>query len=123
MALREFEGPGGHRWKAWDVTAGQIHPKTRAEDYMRDLADGWIVFERVDGEEKRRLCPYPVDWQSCSDEEVAALCARAEIVTKRLTPPLGSWKIGDTPIGPAKSPQRKPPSRDGDNAGDDRPRR
>ena len=22
MALREFEGPGGVRWKAWDVTAG-----------------------------------------------------------------------------------------------------
>ena len=55
MALREFTGPDGYRWKAWDVTAAQIHPKTRAEDYMRDLADGWIVFERVDGEEKRRL--------------------------------------------------------------------
>ena len=123
MALREFEGPGGHRWKAWDVTAGQIHPKTRAEDYMRDLADGWIVFERVDGEEKRRLCPYPSDWQSWSDDEVAALCARAEVVTKRLTPPLGSWKIGDTPIGPAKSAPRKPPSRDADGAGDERPRR
>ncbi|HET9002588.1 MAG TPA: hypothetical protein VFN39_01185 [Gemmatimonadaceae bacterium] len=123
MALREFEGPGGHRWKAWDVTAGQIHPKTRAEDYMRDLADGWIVFERVDGAEKRRLCPYPVDWQSWSDDEVAALCARAEVVTKRLTPPLGSWKIGDTPIGPPQSSPRKPPSRDTDGAGDERPRR
>ena len=100
MALREFDGPGGFRWKAWDVTAGQIHPKTRAEDYMRDLAEGWIVFERVDGEEKRRLCPYPADWQACSDGEVAELCQQAEIVKKRLTPPLGSWKIGDAPIGP-----------------------
>ena len=100
MSLREFEGPGGVRWKAWDVTAGQIHPKTRAEDYMRDLAEGWIVFERVDGEEKRRLCPYPDDWQSRADEEVAALCEKAEIVKKRLTPPLGSWKIGDEPIAP-----------------------
>ena len=123
MALREFEGPGGHRWKAWDVTAGQIHPKTRAEDYMRDLADGWIVFERVDGEEKRRLCPYPSDWQSWSDDEVAALCARADVVTKRLTPPLGSWKIGDTPIAPAKSSPRKPPSSERDRDRDDHPRR
>jgi hypothetical protein len=123
MALREFEGPGGHRWKAWDVTAGQIHPKTRAEDYMRDLADGWIVFERIDGEEKRRLCPYPSDWQSWSDDEVAALCARAEVVTKRLTPPLGSWKIGDTPIAPAKSSPRKPPSSERDRDRDDQPRR
>ena len=100
MALREFDGPGGLRWKAWDVTAGQIHPKTRAEDYMRDLAEGWIVFERVDGEEKRRLCPYPDDWQGLPDPEIAALCAKAEIVKKRLTPPLGGWKIGDAPVAP-----------------------
>ena len=120
MALREFEGPGGHRWKAWDVTAGQIHPKTRAEDYMRDLADGWIVFERVDGVEKRRLCPYPPDWQGWSDEDVAALCARAEIVTKRLTPPLGAWKVGDTPVAPTR---KFSPPRPRDIDGDDRPRR
>lgn len=124
MALREFDGPGGHRWKAWDVTAGQIHPKTRAEDYMRDLADGWIVFERVDCEEKRRLCPYPADWQSWSDAEVAALCERAEIVTKRLTPPLGAWKIGDAPVGPPKRTRDKQaPLRADGRARDDPPDR
>jgi hypothetical protein len=130
MALREFDGPGGHRWKAWDVTSAQIHPKTRAEDYMRDLADGWIVFERVDGEEKRRLSPYPAGWQSCSDEEVAALCASAEIVTRRLTPPLGAWKIGDAPVGPASPPAPGKPrprgigsERRGDHGSDGHPGR
>jgi hypothetical protein len=111
MALREFDGPGGNRWKAWDVTAAQIHPKTRAEDYMRDFADGWIVFERVDGQEKRRLSQYPPNWQSGSDEEVAALCERAEIVTRRLTPPLGAWKVGDAPIAPTSHPADKKPDR------------
>ena len=121
MALREFDGPGGHRWKAWDVTAAQIHPKTRAEDYMRDFADGWIVFERVDGEEKRRLSHYPADWQSGSDEDVAALCERAEVVTRRLTPPLGSWKIGDAPIAPASQPAPRKSARADD--GGEQPRR
>ena len=121
MALREFDGPDGHRWKAWDVTAAQIHPKTRAEDYMRDFADGWIVFERVDGEEKRRLSHYPTDWQSGSDEEVAALCERAELVTRRLTPPLGSWKIGDAPIAPEPRSATRSSARTDD--GDDQPRR
>ena len=117
MALREFTGPDGHRWKAWDVTAGQIHPKTRAEDYMRDLADGWIVFERVDGEEKRRLSHYPPNWQSGSDDDVAALWARAEVVTKRLTPPLGAWKIGDAPLGPTRgAADKQPPRRDANGA-------
>ena len=108
MALREFEGPDGARWKAWDVTAGQIHPKTRAEDYMQDLAEGWIVFERADGQEKRRLSPYPDDWQSRSDAEVASLCESAEIVKKRLTPPLGSWKVGDEPVGPHHADDAEP---------------
>jgi hypothetical protein len=75
------------------------------------------VFERIDGEEKRRLSPYPADWQSWSDPEVAALCARAEIVTRRLTPPLGAWKIGDTPIRPsARTRDQRPPSRGDDRA-------
>ncbi len=121
MSLREFDGPGGHRWKAWDVAAGQIHPKTRAEDYMRDLAEGWIVFERVDGVEKRRLCPYPADWQGWSDAEVAVLCDQAEVVKKRLTPPLGSWKIGDVPVGPADTGRvgkAKPNADDRPDSGD-----
>ena len=121
MALREFDGLGGSRWKAWDVTAAQIHPKTRAEDYMRDFADGWIVFERIDGQEKRRLSQYPPNWQSGSDEEVAALCERAEIVTRRLTPPLGAWKVGDAPIGPTSRPaDKKPDHRQGRDERTDR---
>lgn len=95
MALRDFTDTEGVRWKAWDVTAAQIHPKTRAEDYMHDLADGWLVFERLDGEEKRRLCPYPADWESLTDDELRALNARAEKVRRRLTPPIGSWKVVD----------------------------
>lgn len=116
MSLREFIGSDGRRWKAWDVTAEQIHPKTRAEDYMRDLSDGWIVFERVDGEEKRRLCPYPEAWDSWPDEEIAALCDRADPVKRRATPAFGIRAQEDTEI-----PQ--PPSRGADiwTSRDDRP--
>ena len=75
---------------------------------MQDLAEGWIVFERADGQEKRRLSPYPDDWQSRSDAEVASLCESAEIVKKRLTPPLGSWKVGDEPVGPHHADDAEP---------------
>jgi len=100
MALREFIDVDGVRWKAWDVTADQIHPKTRAEDYMHDLVDGWLVFERTDGEEKRRLCPYPATWEESSADELLALWEQAERVRKRSTPHIGSWKIGDAPVPP-----------------------
>jgi len=79
------------------------------------------VFERVDGEEKRRLSHYPPDWQSGSDDDVAALCERAEVVTRRLTPPLGSWKIGDTPVAPESPPAPRRSARTDD--GDEQPRR
>ena len=107
MALREFIDADGVRWKAWDVTADQIHPKTRAEDYMHDLVDGWLVFERTDGEEKRRLCPYPKAWEEGSEDELLALWGQAEKVRKRSTPPFGSWKIGDAPIPPTLHREKK----------------
>ena len=107
MSLREFIGSDGRRWKAWDVTAGQIHPKTRAEDYMKDLAEGWIVFERVDGEEKRRLCPFPEGWDEWPDAELATLCDRADPVKRRATPAYGIRIGNDTEV-----PQ--PPARGAD---------
>lgn len=99
MALREFTDESGGEWKVWDVTADQIHPKTKAEDYMHDLAEGWLVFEHADGEEKRRLCPYPEGWELCSDEDLQVLLARAEKV-KRRTPASGVWRVGDIPLRP-----------------------
>ena len=98
MSLREFIGSDGRRWKAWDVTAEHLHPKTRVEDYMRDLAEGWIVFERADGEEKRRLCPYPIAWDEWPDEEIAKLCDHAEPVKRRATPALGLPRIRESEL-------------------------
>lgn len=99
MALREFTDGNGGEWKVWDVTADQIHPKTKAEDYMHDLAEGWLVFEHADGEQKRRLCPYPEGWEVSSDEDLRTLLARAEKV-KRRTPSSGVWRVGDIPARP-----------------------
>lgn len=111
MALREFTDANGASWKVWDVTADQIHPKTKAEDYMHDLADGWLVFEQADGEEKRRLCPYPDGWENGTDDDLRALLAQAEKV-KRRTPSSGVWKVGDAPVRPeTHSDQPAPGSR------------
>ena len=95
MALREFADENGVRWKAWDVTSDQIHPKTRAEDYMKDLAEGWLVFERYDGEEKRRLCPFPETWHGLDDRELCVLCDRAEPVKRRPSPARGTARVDD----------------------------
>jgi hypothetical protein len=81
VSFREFTDVGGREWRAWDIKPHEIHPATRAEDYLADCyVTGWIVFESVDGNEKRRLCPWPISW---ADEPVAGLrklLSMAEVV-------------------------------------------
>jgi len=81
MAVREFSDREGKRWRAWDVRPEAIHPATKAEDFLADCyVIGWIVFETVGGDEKRRLCPWPARWMEVSDDGLCQLLAQAEIV-------------------------------------------
>jgi hypothetical protein len=81
MAFREFTDASGRRWRAWDIRPEAIHPVTKAEDYLADcFVTGWIVFETVSGDEKRRLCPWPMRWMDRTEEQLRELLARAELV-------------------------------------------
>ncbi|MFN2563552.1 MAG: hypothetical protein ABR499_00905 [Gemmatimonadaceae bacterium] len=76
MSVREFTDTKNVVWRVWDVTTAQMHPVTKNEDFMGDLADGWLAFESA--YEKRRLAaPYPADWASMSIPELEALCEQA----------------------------------------------
>lgn len=84
MAVREFATRDGRQWRAWDVTPDSIEPLTRAEDYLAECyRDGWVVFETIDGSEKRRLCPPPYGWEHRSDAHLEELVARADILRPR----------------------------------------
>ena len=79
MAVREFTDPEGRQWRAWDITPESIHPQTKIEDYLADCyQDGWVVFEALDGSDKRRLYPPPRGWDTLPDGELLRLLARAE---------------------------------------------
>jgi hypothetical protein len=81
MAVHEFTDARGMIWRAWDITPESIHPQTRAEDYLVDCFQiGWLVFETVSGDEKRRLCPYPKNWSASSQEQLRKLLDRADVV-------------------------------------------
>ena len=84
MAVREFMDSKGMAWRAWDVTPESIHPITKAEDYLADCyKEGWIVFETVDGKDKRRLCPPPIGWSDYSAGELEVMAEAAERVDTR----------------------------------------
>ena len=84
MAVRDFTTQDGRKWRAWDVLPDSIQPLTRGEDYLAECyRDGWVVFETVDGSEKRRLCPPPYGWHHRGDTHLEELLARADILRPR----------------------------------------
>jgi hypothetical protein len=81
MAVREFTDRTGRKWRAWEVKPEEIHPATKSEDYLADCyITGWIVFETISSDEKRRLCPWPVDWVTRTEAQLRDLLAAAEVV-------------------------------------------
>ncbi|HEX4685100.1 MAG TPA: hypothetical protein VH277_20450 [Gemmatimonadaceae bacterium] len=81
MAVREFTDENGTTWRAWDIRPDAIHPQTKAEDYLAECYDvGWIVFETLSGDQKRRLCPYPIRWAEATNVELRHLLSRADAV-------------------------------------------
>jgi hypothetical protein len=86
MPVRDFRDESGREWRAWDIKPHEISPVTKAEDYLADCyITGWIVFETLSGDEKRRLCPWPVTWKDESEEGLRKLLEMAEVV-----PPQGT---------------------------------
>ena len=84
MAVREFADELGRTWRVWCILPEAIHPVTRAEDYLADCYQlGWLVFETTTGDVKRRLCPYPRDWQTASEQALRSMLAQSEAVRRR----------------------------------------
>lgn len=81
MAVREFTDSSGREWRAWDIKPEEIHPVTKGEDYLADCyVTGWVVFETKTGDEKRRLCPWPIKWMDETERGLRRLLAMADVV-------------------------------------------
>jgi hypothetical protein len=67
---------------------------------------GWLVFEREDGDERRRLSGLPDDWTTLSSERLAELCAAATpVAVGRPTPTTGQQPVWSRPA-PDSHPDR-----------------
>jgi hypothetical protein len=100
VPVREFTDSSGRDWRAWEVKPQAIHPATRAEDYLADCyITGWIVFETVAEDEKRRLCPWPMNWAELSDAGLRELLGKAEVVP----PQRSSRQSGPQPVQQASN--------------------
>jgi hypothetical protein len=73
VGLIEFDDTDGIRWRVWHVET----PPARAHLMDPFFRNGWLVFEREDGSERRRLSQVPEDWAALDPGHLAQLCAVA----------------------------------------------
>jgi hypothetical protein len=97
MAIRVFSDPDGREWQVWDVVPNrELEPGSRRRHYLPpEMAEGWLCFEAAD--QKRRLTPFPADWEQKDDDFMNLLCRSAEVVTPRA--PQGTGADGAQRVG------------------------
>jgi hypothetical protein len=80
MALRTYKDGSGKEWRVWAVT-----PSTGAGTLGASYQGGWLCFERIDGEDRRRLSltQVPPAWEALPDERLELMCREAEPAGRR----------------------------------------
>ena len=110
MAVKEFRDEKGQTWRVWEIRPEAIHPVTRAEDYLSDcFTVGWLVFETVTGDDKRRLCPYPKAWPRANESQLRVLLGDAERVPREKLFAARQAIGGTTAAAPAERAENEKP--------------
>lgn len=78
MAARTFQDSRGDSWEVFEVHRASKNPGA----VSAGLEQGWLAFVR--GEEKRRLAPFPEDWERAGDAALERLCGQARVAVARL---------------------------------------
>ena len=83
-SIREFTDRDGRAWRVWAVTPTRSRGSKR-ESNLGEFQQGWLAFETLDENLRKRLPHYPPDWRSMSDEKLQDLLGLAlEAPTRRL---------------------------------------
>jgi hypothetical protein len=94
VGLLTFQDKGGVRWLVWHVET----PAERAHLMEASYRNGWLVFEKEDGTERRRLNQVPEDWAHLTPDHLARLCALAvPAPPARLISSVTTMKVRITP--------------------------
>ena len=80
-----FRDADGIEWTITEIAASALAALPRASLRHPEFKDGWLLFQSA--RLRKRLAPYPKEWQSLTAEELSELCsqARPELVTRTPT--------------------------------------
>jgi hypothetical protein len=73
VPARTFEDSTGVVWEVFEVHRSSAKPGAVSSG----LEAGWLAF--VSGDQKRRLAPYPREWESAAAAELERLCGLARV--------------------------------------------
>jgi hypothetical protein len=84
-AIREFIDRDGREWRVWAVTPSHLRASKR-EASLGEYEEGWLAFETLDENARRRLPHYPADWRTMPNAKLQELLALAVDATRRPEP-------------------------------------
>lgn len=81
--VREFRTASGSEWRVWEVRPAAGGRPRKLELYPADYVEGWLTFELIEGEGRKRLPKFATDWSNAADTELERLLQKAVDVPKR----------------------------------------
>jgi hypothetical protein len=81
--LRDFRDLEGREWRVWEVRPGSTGRRINPERYLGEYVKGWLAFECLRDEMRKRLLNHPSDWFAMPDVDLEQLLPRAVEVPKR----------------------------------------
>jgi hypothetical protein len=81
--LREFSDDQGRDWRVWEVKPGASGRRANPERYLGQYVNGWLAFECLQDEARKRLPNHPADWFGMVDTDLHKLLPQAVEVPKR----------------------------------------
>ncbi len=75
-AIREFRDIAGREWRVWAVTPSHSRTSKR-EANLGEFEQGWLAFETLDEELRKRLPHYPPEWRTMSEAKLQELLGLA----------------------------------------------
>jgi hypothetical protein len=81
--LRDFRDAEGMEWRVWEVRPGSTGRPTNPERYLGEYVKGWLAFESMQSEVRKRLPNHPPDWFRMADAELGRFLPQAVEVPKR----------------------------------------
>jgi hypothetical protein len=81
--VREFRTQSGSEWRVWEVRPGAGGRPRRPGLYPAEYLHGWLAFEALEGERRKRLPKFGPEWSSVPDADLEHLLDQAVDVPKR----------------------------------------